>query len=91
MYATRIKMRQGCKNSSTPLEIAEIYLEGCTEPGFYTKEILHDYLKKNPKSIKVKLSPFPFLIPAESLSREKYVRSEPNNTIMDNLLRLPKY
>lgn len=90
MYATKIKMQTGCSNSNKTQEIAEIYISGCNNPDYYSKTILHNYLKKNPKSIKVNISPYPYLVPAISSKSEKYVRSEANDTPYDNLLKLPK-
>ena len=90
MKATKIKMQNGCKHSSKTIEISEIYIEGCNNPGFFTKSYLHDYLKKKPNSIQVNIYAYPNLIPALSSSGEKYVRSEPNDTPNDNLLKLPR-
>lgn len=90
MYAKKIKMKQGCSNSNNTQEIAEIYIDGCNNPGFFTKATLHDYLKKSPSSIKVNISPYPYLVPATSSKGEKYVRSEANDTPYDNLLKLPR-
>ena len=90
MYAQKIKMQAGCSNSNNTQEIAEIYLEGCNNPGFFPKATLHDYLNTNPNSIKVNISPYPYVVPAKSLRGEKYVRSEPNDTTNDNLLKLPR-
>ena len=90
MYATKIKMRPGCGNSYNVQEIDQIYLEGCDKPGFYEKNVLHDHLNKSPNSIKVNISPYPYLLPAKSSRGEKYVRSEPNDTPKDNLLNLPR-
>lgn len=91
MKATGIHMRLGCNNSDNVLEIDSIYIEGCSNPGWFKKEDIHDYLKKNPNTIYVNRSPFPYLIPATSAYGEKYVRSEPNDTVNDNLLKLPRY
>lgn len=90
MYATKIKMQRGCMNSQNLLEIDEIYIEGCTNPGYFKKANLHDYLKKYPGTIKVKISPYPEVIPATSVHGEKFVRSTPNNSNRDNLLELPR-
>lgn len=90
MYATKIKMKAGCYSSQQLTEIDEIYVEGCTNPGFFKKEVLHDHLKEYPKSIKVKIYPYPELIPAVSSRDEKYVRSTPNDYQHDNLLDLPR-
>ena len=90
IYATKIRMRAGCRNSHSLTEIDSIYLEGLDKPGFYTKESIHDYLKVYPGSIKVLLRPYPDVIPAVSIYREKYVKSEPNEYGNDNLLCLPR-
>ena len=90
MYATKIKMMPGCGNSQKAVEINEIYIEGCKAPGFSKKGVLHDYLKGNPGTIKVKISPYPSLIPAISSRGEKYVRSAPDEYTHDDLLDLPR-
>ena len=90
MYATKIKMMSGCYNSQKLTEIDEIYVEGCSNPGFFKKAVLHNYLKKEPGSIQVKIHPYPDLIPATSVNGELYVRSTPNDNTHDNLLDLPR-
>lgn len=90
MKATRIKMKNGCGNSNSTLEIAEIYVDGCNNPGFFDKGALHDHVKANPGSIQVNIPPYPNLVHATSARGEKYVRSEPNDTPHDNLLKLPR-
>lgn len=90
MYATKIKMKNGCNRSDNLLEIDEIYIEGCNNPGFFKKANIYDFLKDNPDTIKVKLYPYPNVVPAVSSKGEKYVRSCPNNYGQDNLLALPR-
>lgn len=90
MYATKIKMQRGCYYSQSLLEIDEIYIEGCTAPGFFKKSIIHDYLKENPGTIKIDIYPYPEAVPAVSANGEKYVRSSPNSSTRDNLLQLPR-
>lgn len=90
MKATKIKMKTGCEYSAKVTEISEIYIEGCTNPGFFLKSTLYDFIKSNPCSIQVNIYPYPSLIPALSSNGEKYVRSEPNDTPYDNLLKLPR-
>lgn len=51
MKATKIKMKSGCYNSTKTTEISKIYIEGCKNPGFFDKSVLHDYLQTNPHSI----------------------------------------
>lgn len=90
MYATKIKMKSGCYSSNSLLEIDSVYIEGCDNPGFFKKAVLHDFLKDNPDSIQVKIKPYPNVIPATSSRGEKYVRSTPNDYTHDNLLDLPR-
>ena len=87
LYATKIKMKYGCRNSQDPMEIDQIYIYNY---GWYKKELLHDYLKTAPKTIVVNISPYPYLIPMVSINREKYVRSNPDIYKHDNLLDLPR-
>lgn len=90
MFATKIKMKPGCYHSSDLLEIDEIFITGCNNPGFFKKSVIHDYVKQNPDSIKVNIYPYPAVIDATSGNGEKYVRSTPNNSTHDNLLSLPR-
>lgn len=90
IYATKIRMKKGCNTSNSCEEISQIFLSGCKVPGFYGKAAVHDFIKTHPRSIKVDLNPYPYLMPAISSRGEKYVRSEPNDTPNDNLLKLPR-
>lgn len=90
IYATKIKMMPGCGNSQKAVEIDEIYVEGCDDPGFYKKATLYDHLKQHPGTIQVDIPPYPNLILAISSRREKYVRSAPDEHTHDDLLDLPR-
>ena len=90
MKATKIKMKPGSRYSDQLAEIDEIYLTDCNPEGYYKKAYIHDCVKKYPGSIQVAISPFPSLIPETSINGEKYVRSAPDATAKDNLLRLPR-
>ena len=90
MYATRVIMKPGCNASNNAREIDQIFIEGPRCNTFYSKGQIYDHLKRYPGTIRVGLSPYPDLIPAVSRYGEKYVRSEPNDTVYDNLLRLPR-
>jgi len=39
MYAKKIRMQNGCRNSNNTQEIAEIYVDGCNNPGFFPKAV----------------------------------------------------
>lgn len=88
--ATKIKMYDGKQYSNSLTEIESIYLTGVSEEGFYKKENVHDFIVKNPESpIHVNIEPYPKLIAAIK-NGQKYVRSAPNETTEDNLLKLPR-
>ena len=89
-FATKIKMKSGCTYSQSLLEIDEIYIEGCSNPGYFKKEVVHNHVKENPGSIQVKIWPYPNVIPAVSPRGEKFVKSVPNKYGHDNLLSLPR-
>lgn len=90
MKATKIHMNAGCETSNNEIDINSIYLIGCTKPGWFTKEVVYDYLKEYPQTIQVNRHPFPYLVPVLSSKGEKYVRSEPDEYKRDNLLSLPR-
>jgi hypothetical protein len=87
LYAIKIKICTGCYGSNRCVDIDSIYLES---KGYYKKSALYDHLKENPNTIRVKLGAQPYLLPALSSQGEKYVRSEPNDTLNDNLLKLTR-
>lgn len=90
MYATKIKMKRGCAYSQSLLEIDEIYIEGCDNPGYFKKSVIHDHVKQYPGSIQVKIWPYPDVTHAISPRGEKYVKSVANQYGHDNLLSLPR-
>ncbi|MBQ9044650.1 MAG: DUF3892 domain-containing protein [Oscillospiraceae bacterium] len=89
-FATSIKMKPYSFHSNDLLEIDQIYISGCPNPGFYKKAAVYDHLRKHPGTIKVNIYPYPNLVTALSPNYEKYVRSTPNGTTRDNLLSLPR-
>lgn len=89
LIATKIRMKRGCYNSDNLLEIDEIFIDG-SDDGWYKKATVHNHVTKYPKSITVKTSYGPYVIPAISPNGEKYVKSTPNSTTRDNLLSLPR-
>ena len=89
VIATGIKMKSGCESSMSCEEIDQIYLTGYEK--FFSKSVVCDLVKDYPNTIKVKDNYGPYVVPALSRNLEKYVRSAPNDTIYDNLLRLPRF
>ncbi|WP_067572614.1 DUF3892 domain-containing protein [uncultured Akkermansia sp.] len=91
LYAQYITVKQGCSYPTSVLEIDKIYLVGLNNEGvFFDKEVVHEFVKKG-LIIRVCKEPYyPKLIAVTSSRGEKYVRSEPNDTPEDNLLKLPR-
>ncbi|MEA5031456.1 MAG: DUF3892 domain-containing protein [Sphaerochaeta sp.] len=90
--AIAIRLNRGCINPKSCNDIAEIKIRadyGSTSEWKFKAKI-YDLVKESPGSIKVDRYPYPDLIPAKSKNDEKYVRSEPNDTENDNLLKLPR-
>ena len=90
MKAVKIKMKAGSRSSYNLTEIDEIYITGCSNPGYFKKAVIHDFVKENPGSIQVDIWPYPDVVDAVSVNGEKYVRSTPNAYGHDNLLCLPR-
>ena len=88
--AVKIRMKTYCDNSLKLEEIKDIKLEGdLTNPGWFSKETIHDFIKNNNGIVNVNTYPYPKLI-AVTTSSEKYVKSTPNEYGYDNLLELPR-
>ncbi|WP_260198703.1 DUF3892 domain-containing protein [Lacticaseibacillus paracasei] len=90
IYASKIQMNTGKEHNNELISIKSIYLEGLTESGFYTKESIYDWLKNNSDiEVRVKIEPYPRVQPA-IWKTTKYVKSQPDDTGLDNLLKLPR-
>ena len=88
--ATKIRMKTYCDNSLKLEEIKDIKLEGdLTNPGWFSKESVHDFIKNKNGVVNVNIYHYPKLI-AVTTQTEKYVKSTPNNYGYDNLLELPR-
>ncbi len=93
MKATKIKMKPSCGSSNDLIEIDEIHLSGSShslKEGFHKKAKIYDHLKIYSGTIQVDIYPYPDCIPAISVNSEKYVKSKPDSTQRDNLLKLPR-
>lgn len=61
MYAKKIKMETGNYYSNNIQEIDKIYVDGCSNPGYFEKESLYDYLKKIREVLEYLFPPIPKL------------------------------
>lgn len=90
--AIKIKLNSGCVSPKSCNDINQIKIRDDSSgiTAWKAKAVLYDTVKASPGSIKVDRYPYPDLVPALSKYGEKYVRSEPNDTESDNLLKLPQ-
>lgn len=87
---TKIRMKQYSTNSMKLEEIKDLKLEGNLDnPGWFSKESIHNYIKNNNGVVNVNIYPYPKLV-AVTTSTDRYVRSTPNRYGFDNLLELPR-
>lgn len=89
MRIIKIRMNSGYETSNHCIDIKDLYVINCDVPGWYPKAGVYDAIN-NGASIRVNRYPYPECVCAKSQYGEKYVRSEPNDTENDNLLKLPR-
>lgn len=89
MFVQKIKMKPGCGSSQNVQEIDSLFV-GSPFQEYWKKEDMYDFLQKLPGSIQVQIPPYPDVLPSVSRRGEKYVKSQPNDYLYDNLLRLPR-
>lgn len=91
MKAVKIAMRANSQSSNNPKDIESIFIS--SESGNsvrYDIKQLYDILMENPeKRIYVSNSNF-YLIPMRATNGQKYIRSTPNLSIIDGLMKLPR-
>ena len=87
---TKIRMKQYSGNSMRLEEIKDLKLEGdLNNPGWFSKENIHNYIKNNNGVVNVNIYPYPKLV-SVTTATDRYVRSTPNRFGFDNLLELPR-
>ena len=89
MYVYKLKMRPGCEKSCDVRDIEALYI-GYPVTAYWKKERLHDYVRHHPGTVQVAIAPYMDVIPAVSSQGEKYVRSGPDDSPHDSLLRLSR-
>lgn len=92
--AIAISLKKDIKTPSSCIDIAYIYIVNEDNSGkWLTKETVYDLVASGINIICVnkKNVHTPDLVCALSVYNEKYVRTEKNDIISDNLLALPKY
>lgn len=90
MLAVSLIMKKGAEFSNNPRDIMCLAIKDGNSCKLCAVLRLYRYLKANPDlKISVRGSEA-YLVPAESLNGECYVRSEPNLSTVDALMHLPR-
>ena len=89
MKITKIKMHTSKESSNHCIDIKDLYIPDCREPGWYPKASVYDAIKQG-MTFYVDIKPYPECVAALSETGEKYVRSEADDKESDNLLKLPR-
>jgi hypothetical protein len=91
MNAVKIAMRKNAYSSNSPKDIVGIFIE--SESGdikeFNVTQLYDLLFEDSDKKIYVKNSSS-YLIPTRATNGQKYIRSMPNLSIIDELMRLPR-
>lgn len=87
MKATKIMMKSS-NSSNSLLEIDSIYIDELCD--FIKKEKLYDKIEYENWKVNVDIGPYYLKVKGVISNGEKYVKSVPNDSNVDNLLCLPK-
>ena len=87
MKATKIKMKSS-NSSNSLLEIDSIYIDELCR--LIKKEKLYDKIEYENWKVNVDIAPYYPKVKGVISNGEKYVKSVPNDSNVDNLLCLPK-
>ena len=87
MKATKIMMKSS-NSSNSLLEIDSIYIDELCR--FIKKEELYDKIEYENWKVNVNIGPYYTKVKGVISNGEKYVKSVPNDSNVDNLLCLPK-
>ncbi len=86
MQVNKIKMRQGRLCSYNPLDIQGVYIDNI----YHDVGDVYDYIIKTGEKIYVGDSCEVHLIGVIALNGKRYLRTAPNKTFVDDLLKLPR-
>lgn len=90
MLAVSLVMKKGMEKSNNPRDIIGIEILNGNICKKVSVPIVYKFLKDNPNvRIGIKGSNA-YLVPAESINGAGYIRSEPNLSTVDSLMRLPR-
>lgn len=91
MRAMRIKMKENSDRSNNPKEIEGIYIDDGSEQILYSVGELYELLKKDPmKMIFVGDDQEAHLVAITATNGKGYIRSIPNEGMIDAIMRLPR-
>ena len=90
MLVKKIKMKPGCLYSNSLSDIQEIFLTGCLDERFYFSGTICGIVKTNPGSVQVDIESFPDVMAVLDANGREYICSQPDDSGVDFLLRLPR-
>ncbi|MGN0607231.1 MAG: DUF3892 domain-containing protein [Oscillospiraceae bacterium] len=90
MVAIKILMKKEALNSNNPQDIQGIGISNGKICNVYSVSDLYKYLKENPNINVVVENSNSYLEPAMATNGEIYIRSIPNEGIIDSLMKLPR-
>lgn len=90
MYAVQIKMRDGAKFSNNPKDIETIYVCENKNIQAFLVEDLYVYLKEMSNDKIFLKDKNHYLVPTIAANGKRYIRSTPNEGMVDGLMKLPR-
>ncbi len=90
MVAVRIIMKSNAFASNNPKDIKEIGVSDGIVCKYYAVADLYSYLMDNPSVRICVVDSNSHLVPVRAMNGQTYIRSEPNEGLIDPLLSLPR-
>lgn len=90
MVAIRLLMKEYAFDSNNPKDIKGIGISNGKSCSIYSVADLYCYLKNNPNVIITVQGTKSRLVPIRATNGEMYIRSEPNEKMIDSLMSLPR-
>lgn len=91
MNAVKIAMRVNAENSNNPKDIEYIFISFDSDNiKSYNTEKLYDMLMENSSEKIYVDNSSSYLVPIQATNGKKYIRSTPNSSMTDELMKLPR-
>lgn len=90
MVAVKLLMRDNALDSNNPKDIKGIGISNGKSCNIYDVADLYCYLKNDPNIVVAVQGTNSHLVPVRATNGEMYIRSEPNEKMIDSLMNLPR-